>query len=266
MHDLAAQRRGVRFQGRRRAAEHERAVRTAHPFARHGERVVARHAVLFVRAFVRFVDDDEPQIRQRREQRAARADDDDDLAARRGDPALEALAFREARVQHGDALAERAFEAARRLRRERDLGDEHDRAAAAFERARDRAYVGERLPAAGDALQQHLGEAVRFDRRGERPDRRALFGRRREILRFAGPGRADERTPAVPRAQRAGPDRPCDERVREAREQCVAAPQRPRFTHERDEAGVPQGEAKADEVWQLREVGGMQAAAQAGGV
>ena len=76
------------------------------------------------------VDADQAERGHRGEDRRARADDDRRLA--RGDPlALVApLRLRQRRVEHGDAVAEAGAEAAERLRRERDLGDEHDRARA----------------------------------------------------------------------------------------------------------------------------------------
>ena len=104
------------------------------------------------------VDDDETNVAQRCEHGAARADDHVDLAARRGLPGLEAFPFREGRVEHGDAIAEGGLKARGRLRRERDLGDEDDRASARFENARDRLEIHQRLPAPGDPVQQHLSK------------------------------------------------------------------------------------------------------------
>ena len=82
------------------------------------------------------VDADQAEVRHRREDRRAGADDDRRLA--RDDPlALVApLGVGQPGVQDGDAVAEARLEAPERLRRQRDLGDEHDRAAPARERRR----------------------------------------------------------------------------------------------------------------------------------
>ena len=55
-------------------------------------------------------------------------------------------------MQHGDLLAEARGEAARGLRRERDLGHQHEHAAAARQRALGRAQVDLRLARAGHAV------------------------------------------------------------------------------------------------------------------
>ena len=71
-----------------------------------------------------------PSRGTRREDGRARADDDRRLA---GDDPLALVAplrVGQRRVQDGDAVAEAGPEAAEGLRRQRDLGDEHDRAAA----------------------------------------------------------------------------------------------------------------------------------------
>ncbi len=76
------------------------------------------------------VDADQAEPRHRREDRGAGADDDGCLA---GDDPLALVAplgVGQPGVQDGDAIAEAGLEAAERLRRQRDLGDEHDRAAA----------------------------------------------------------------------------------------------------------------------------------------
>src|SRR5205823_5615492 len=82
---------------------------------------------------VLLVDADQPEPAHRREDRGARADHDTRLA--RGDPLalVPALGLAEARVQDGDAVAEPRLEATERLRCQRDLGDEHDRAEPALE-------------------------------------------------------------------------------------------------------------------------------------
>ena len=106
----------VVFERRRCAAQHDDPAGQAHSFARDFDGGIARHGVLFVRGLVGFVDDDEPDIRERREDGATRADDDRDLTACRRAPRIEALPFGKTRMQHGDAFAEDVLEAPRGLR------------------------------------------------------------------------------------------------------------------------------------------------------
>ncbi len=76
-----------------------------------------------------FIDDDEPEVFQRREDGAAGADDDARAARLNLVPLVVPLAFREPAVQDCDhvfGFREAAFETLDRLRRERDLRDEHD--------------------------------------------------------------------------------------------------------------------------------------------
>ncbi len=188
--DAAITSAGVRVERRSRATENERAAGEPHPFSRDGDCVVARHAVLFVRALVRFVDDDEADVRQRREDGAARTDDDVDFTARSRCAAFKAFALGEPRVQYRDPFAECRFKAPRRLRRQSDFRYEHDRATTALERPRDRADVDERLTAARDALHQHFAEDAACGARIDRFDRPQLLVRRRELVLFAPPPRA----------------------------------------------------------------------------
>ena len=211
--DLTAPRRRIALERRRRTAEHERSTREPHPFARDGECVVARHAILFVRPLVCFVDDDEPHVWNRREECAARADDDVDIAARCGMPTIETLALRKAGVEHGDAFAENGFEASRGLRRERYFGNQDDRAAAGFDRFCDRPNVDERLAAPGNALDEELRKRARFDPRDDRVDRTRLLVRRFEMLIVATRGAAHGRASLARFQERSTANRPRDDRV-----------------------------------------------------
>ena len=82
-------------------------------------------------------------------------------------------------MHDGDGVAEALDEAAGRLRRERDLGNEHDRRVPALERGRDGPQVDLGLAAAGDAVQQQrraapgTGRAASRSPPGRRPDRRS---------------------------------------------------------------------------------------------
>ena len=105
------------------------------------------------------VDDDEPELAHGREERAARADGDVDLPRVQARPHRVPLARREARVEHGDVVAEAGAEARDELRRERDLRDEHDHARARLPRDRDRAQVHLRLARAGHAVKEERRRA-----------------------------------------------------------------------------------------------------------
>ena len=150
--DLAASQRLERGRG---AAEHERAAAVASHAGGDLAGVVARRRVLLVGRLVLLVDDDEAGVGERREERRPGADDHVRLAPADEVPLVEALARREARVEDGDVVAEAAAEAADRLGRERDLGNEHEGAAALFQRMFDGVEVDLRLARARDAVDEH---------------------------------------------------------------------------------------------------------------
>ena len=91
------------------------------------------------------VDDDEPKIAYRREDGAARADDDAGRARADAMPFVVAFAVGKRRMQHRDARAKTAREAAHRLRRERDLRHQHDGAASLRELVRNGLEIDFRL-------------------------------------------------------------------------------------------------------------------------
>ena len=151
------------------------------------------------------VDDDQPESAQRREDGRARADADPRLARPQPRPLVVALAGRELRVQDGDGVAEARDEARHDLRRQRDLGDEHDHPAAARERRRGGPQVDLGLARAGDAVQQ---QPLARRRGHDRAQRRGLVGgelaaararRRRRRARARGARRA-ARCSTSPRA------------------------------------------------------------------
>src|ERR1700693_1229044 len=269
MDDRAAQRGIICFQRRRRAAQNQRPFQQPHPFARYVDSVVPWNGVLLVTALVRLVDDQQAQVLERREDRAARADDDVDLPALRGVPRVESLALRKPRVQHGDALAERALETARGLGGQRNLRNEDDRSPAFRNRSRDRPDVYERLAATGDALQEKFREATALDGGANCLDRNGLFGRGRKILGFDGTACASRDRAARPLPQCAGATCARYDRLRKAREQRIAAAQRPFVAHAGDERFDARsayrrarrlenffrrlGDARADELWTPRE-------------
>ena len=100
------------------------------------------------------VDDDQAEPLDRREHGRARPDADARLALAQPPPLGVALARAQLRVQHRDRLAEAFDEAPDDLRRQRDLGHEHDRAAPLLERRLGGAQVDLRLARAGDPVQQ----------------------------------------------------------------------------------------------------------------
>ena len=83
------------------------------------------------------VDHDEPEVFERRKDGTARADDD--ARAGSGDPMPFVMSFAVAQmaVQHGNLVLDRrepVAEALDRLRRQRNLGNQHQRARSAVER------------------------------------------------------------------------------------------------------------------------------------
>ncbi|HEX5830791.1 MAG TPA: hypothetical protein VFY16_07430, partial [Gemmatimonadaceae bacterium] len=118
------------------------------------------------------VHDDRAEVGERREERRARADGDAALAPLQRAPRVVTLAVGERGVQHRHPVAEHRAEAVHRLRRERDLGHEHDgRSPLPLDDVAQQLEVDERLPAPRDAAEQE-----RLARRGagERVDRHPL--------------------------------------------------------------------------------------------
>jgi hypothetical protein len=142
---------------------------------------------------VLLVDDDHPELRHRREHRRARPERDPGAPRAEPSPLIVALAVGEAAVEHRDLVAETRAEARRELRRERDLGDQHQRPAPGREHARDRLEIDLGLAGAGDAVEQKRAVARGVDRRREGLERGGLPRRRRE-RHF---GRRDDRTPGI---------------------------------------------------------------------
>ena len=108
-----------------------------------------------------FIDDDQTQPRHRREHGQARAEHQVGLADVRGQPVAQALRRRQAAVQRhqvvtGKALGQAGFE----LRREVDLGHQHQHLAARGQGLCGRVQVDLGLAAAGDTMQQVGGGCV----------------------------------------------------------------------------------------------------------
>ena len=146
------------------------------------------------------VDADHAERRERREDGRAGADDDGRLAGDDPLPLVPPLGLGEAGVEQRDPVAEARAEAAERLRRQRDLGHEHDRAAAGGERRLAGADVDLGLAAAGRAREEDVPAAAREERldslRARAPATRraasgagsaAQAGRRRHLAPLAAP-------------------------------------------------------------------------------
>ena len=133
--------------------EHDRAVLLG-PADRDRPGVVARVPLVLVGRVVLLVDDDQADVGERREHRRSRAHADARLPGPQPEPLVVPLALAEPGMEHRDDVAEPRLEAPDGLGRERDLGDEHDRAAPGGERLLDRPQVHLGLARAGDAVEQ----------------------------------------------------------------------------------------------------------------
>ena len=180
---------------RRGRAEHDGNRQALRASQRQVARGVAEAFLLLVRGVVFLVDDDQPGVGERRENSGPRADHDGSLAAARRTPGPQSFDVGQRRVQHGERHGEARGETGNQLRRQRDLGHQHQRLLAALHDGVDRAQVDLGLAAARDPVQQERrvaarGGGNRLDRvtllrRGLRPgacgDRDARRGGRRDL-------------------------------------------------------------------------------------
>ena len=116
------------------------------------------------------VDAHEPEPAYRRENRRARADDDARVATRDAQALVPSLGLRQPGMEQRDGVAEPRAEATDRLRRERDLRHEHDRAEAALERGRARLQVDLGLAAAGRAVEEEVRSRPSVERADDARD------------------------------------------------------------------------------------------------
>ena len=184
---------------RRRAEDRDRSLERG-PLGGDGAGVVARIRLLLVRGVVLLVDADHPERRERREHGRAGAHDDRSLAGDDPLPLVPPLGLGEAGVEQRDPVAEAGAEAAERLRRQRDLGHEHDRAAARGEGGLAGADVDLGLAAAGRAGEEDVAAAAR-----EQALDRASSARSCDSESCAGAGSAAR--PAVAVTSRRSPRR-----------------------------------------------------------
>ena len=194
-----------RFERRGRAAEHD--GNGPPPGAPDGgiAGVVAHVVLLLVRRILFLVDDDESQRRQRREHGQARPQHQLRQARRGGQPLGAAFAAPEATVQRRDAHAGRcATCAGEELRRQVDLGNQHQDLAPLREHSRRGRQINVGLAAAGHAVQQKrrkcpVGRCDGIDGGGLRVVQRVRRVRRVE----RGLIRCDDEALAAPDPQRA---------------------------------------------------------------
>ena len=146
--------------------------------------MIARGAVLFVRALVFLVDDDEAQVAKRREQGASRTDHHARRARPDEIPLVVTLALAHARVHDGNRVAETAAEAGNRLRGKRDLGHQNARRAALGKHKLDGLQIDLGFPRTGNAVDQDDIAASSIVRFADNAQRLGLAGRERGFLRW----------------------------------------------------------------------------------
>ena len=126
------------------------------------------------------VDDDHAEPGERREHRRARADRDPRVAAAQPRPLAQPRGLRQPGVQDRDEVAEPRAKPRGELRRQRDLGHQHQRGAPGGERGRDHPQVDLGLAAAGHAVQEERRERPAL---GLRVGTRPIAGGRRPAER-----------------------------------------------------------------------------------
>ncbi len=157
------------FQRRRCRTEHDRDVELAGAPDRDVARRIAQAVLLLERGIMFFVDDDQLQARHGHEYGETRAEDDLGAAAQRLDEAARTRRIGHAAIGANDVRAGKARRnAAFELRRQRDLGHQHQCLAAARENRVDGAQIDLGLAAAGHPVQQHGVEAGRVENRRHR--------------------------------------------------------------------------------------------------
>ena len=144
------------LRARRRRSEHGDGALERRALRRDRPCVVARVGVLLVRRVVLLVDDDQAEAADRGEDRGAGADDDARLAARDPLALVAALGVGERRVEDRHPVAEARADPADGLRRERDLGHEHDRPESPLEHRGARLEVHLGLAGARRAVEQEV--------------------------------------------------------------------------------------------------------------
>jgi len=142
------------FQRWRGGAEHDRDVFLPRTYQGQIAGVVAQPFLLFIRAVVLFVDDDQAGVLHRREQCRTGTDNNVGLAIAGGQPCFEAFAIIDRRMDQCDACIEALFEARQRLWAEVDFRDQNQRLLAGLEGFADQLQIHFGLAAACHAGQQ----------------------------------------------------------------------------------------------------------------
>ena len=144
------------FETGRRGAENHHGVGGLRPHDGDIAAVIARRLRLLVAAVVLFVHHHQAEILHGREDAGARADHHARIAGANAAPLFGALDFAESGMQDRHPVAEAVEELARHGGRERDLGNQQQRAASVGETRVDGAQVDFGLPGPGDAVQQEM--------------------------------------------------------------------------------------------------------------
>ena len=167
--------------------------------------MIAHVVLLLVRRILFLVDDDESQRRQRRKHGQPRPEHELRRARRGGQPLGAAFAAPKSTVQRRDAQAGRCrVYASEELRRQVDLGHQHQYLATLREHSRRGRQIDVGLAAAGHAMQQErrecsIGARDGFDGGGLRVVQRV----RRALRIDRGDVRCDDEALAAPDLQRA---------------------------------------------------------------
>ena len=122
--------------------------------------MIARRIFLFIAVLMLLVNDDEADPLQWSKDGGARAEDHRRRAETDSPPLLRPLPGCEAAVHHRHPPGEAPCKKLDHLRRERDLGKEHQRAPALFKAAGNPLQVDLGFAAGGHAVQEHLFSAA----------------------------------------------------------------------------------------------------------
>ena len=170
--------------GRRRRTQNDRRLRTTRHPNSDVTRMIARGAVLFVRALVFLVDDDEAQVAKRREQGASRTDHHACRARPDEIPLVVTLALAHARMHDGNRVAETAAEAGNRLRGKRDLRHQNARRATLGKHELDGLQIDLGFSRTGNAVNQNDITASSIVCFADNAQRLGLAGRERGFFRW----------------------------------------------------------------------------------
>ncbi len=156
------------FERRRRRHQDDRNFRDRGAHHRHVARLIDHAVFLLERGVLLLVDDDEAEIGEGQEQRRARADHHARGSLGDRAPGIAPRRAAEIGMPFDRRRAETVGKAREPLRRERDLRQQHQHLAAAFERGGDGGEIDLGLARAGDAIEQRDGVTTGGDGGGKR--------------------------------------------------------------------------------------------------